>query len=183
MARQRYRAVRVQASREVAAAIDQYERGGPAAFEQGKHRQAAPLNQTQQGPGQGAAPRGSFRPRGEDGQRLISMFEQADPSTFLHESAHFFLDMVVELEGQGQTALSADLDAIRKWVGSDDLLSVEAQEKFAEGFEQYLFEGTAPNAELRSAFRQFATWLRDVYRNVISNIGIMKLDINDEVRG
>ena len=85
VARQRYRDVRVQASRELAAAIDQYERGGTTAFEQ------------QRG---AAGPRGGFTPsdliNDQDGDpvNLLQIFEKADATTFLHESGHFWLEQL-----------------------------------------------------------------------------------------
>ena len=86
VARQRYRDVRDQASQEVAAAIDQYERGGQQ-----------PALEQQRG---AAGPRGGFTPsdliNDQDGNpvNLIQIFEKADPTTFLHESGHFWLEQL-----------------------------------------------------------------------------------------
>ena len=53
------------------------------------------------------------------------------------------------------------------------------QEKFAVGCERYLMEGRAPSEEMRSVFEQFATWLKDLYKTLVS----LKVDLTDEVRG
>ena len=53
------------------------------------------------------------------------------------------------------------------------------QEKFAVGWERYLMEGRAPSEEMRSVFEQFATWLKDLYKTLVS----LKVDLTDEVRG
>lgn len=80
MARQRYRAVRDQASREVAAAIDRYEQGGqPPAIEQQR---------------EGVTARGSFQQERDtygNLENIITLMENADLSTFLHEGGHFWL--------------------------------------------------------------------------------------------
>lgn len=44
-------------------------------------------------------------------------------------------------------------------------------ERFARGFEAYLFEGKAPSTELKGVFRRFRAWLLDVYRSALSAAG------------
>lgn len=131
-----------------------------------------------------------------DSKTIVRWFS-ADQSTLLHESGHFYLDMLIDVSKKLQTKgeLSASekrvLDrtlATLKWLGVDSLASWEKlsfeerrpmHEKFARHFEAYLFEGNAPTKGLRSVFRRFAQWLRSIY-TVVSNIPGVQM--SDDVR-
>lgn len=56
----------------------------------------------------------------------------------------------------------------------------DAHEKLAEAGETYLMEGKAPSHELKRVFRQFAKWLKDVYRTINRNPNAIPL--TDDVR-
>lgn len=138
----------------------------------------------------------------------IRMTEAADPSTFLHEAAHFFLEM----ERRAQTDLFTETKAW--WGRNAEAVANEAKtyidqavtpeqvtqyietgttgdinvdralwrathEQFARGFEAYLMEGKAPSEGLRAAFRAFARWLNSVYRRVR---GDLKVSLDNEIR-
>lgn len=60
----------------------------------------------------------------------------------------------------------------------DMLIDVGMQEQWARGFEQYVMEGKAPSAELRSAFERFRAWLISVYRKLTG----LNVNINDDLR-
>ena len=60
----------------------------------------------------------------------------------------------------------------------DAAIDVGMQEQFAKGFEAYLMEGRAPNAELRTAFSKFAAWLTRIYRSLRN----LDVTINDDLR-
>lgn len=112
----------------------------------------------------------------------IELFEKANASTFLHESAHFFLRLMGDLAG-AETAgerIKADYAGLMEWLGSDGSapLTVAQEEQFARGFERYLMEGVAPSAATRSIFYQFATWLYKVYRTLDK----LDADLTPEVR-
>ena len=113
-ARQRYRDVRDQAAQEVAAAIDQYERGG----------QQPDLEQQR---GATAAPRGGFTPSDlitdQDGNpvNLIQIFEKADPTTFLHESGHFWLEQLKADALAVGGGLQQDFKTVTDWWASRPL--------------------------------------------------------------
>jgi hypothetical protein len=126
--------------------------------------------------------RGSFS-FNEQGEKVIKLFESADLSTILHESGHFFFEVMGELS-QAENAtqdIKDDYAQILKFleVDSADQIGTEQHEKFARAFEAYAFEGKAPSVELESAFRRFKQWLVSIYRN------IQKLDVelNDDIRG
>ena len=122
-------------------------------------------------------PKGAFSQR--IGQRaLISLFERADASTFMHETAHFFFE---ELKAFAKTSKkSADmLNTINEWLGYDGVAYTEAQiEQFARGFEQYLREGKAPSNYLKRVFDAFLSWMRNLYKTARE----LNVQLNDDVR-
>lgn len=108
-----------------------------------------------------------------DRSTTINLFQNENLSTFLHESGHLFLqvfhDIATTASATEQT--KADWADIKDWLGlKGDEITTEAHEKFARGFEAYLFEGQTPSEGLRSAFAAFRSWLVVVYRHV-TNIG------------
>ena len=130
--------------------------------------------------------RGAFDPE----TRTVALLQDADLSTFLHESGHFFLDTLTDLasrEGAPQ-AIKDDLQTFLSWAGGKDIAdwqgrTLEQQrnvhEKFARGFEAYLMEGKAPTQALQPLFARFRSWLVNVYRSV-SSLGVQ---LSPEVRG
>jgi hypothetical protein len=134
--------------------------------------------------------RGSIR-WGPNRQMTINLLERADLSTFLHEGAHFFLEVFGDLADKlialppeqvtaPQKALLADYNALLKWMGvaSRDDVTLEQHEQFARGFEAYLMEGKAPSLELREAFARFRAWLLGIYRTLRG----LNVQLTDEVR-
>lgn len=120
---------------------------------------------------------------GKDRKFTITLFQQANLSSFLHESGHFYLEVLGDLaqEANAPEQVAGDYQKILDWFGvkSRDEITSEHHEKFARGFERYLMEGKAPSIALRGAFARFKAWMVLLYRNV------SKLDapITDEIRG
>lgn len=121
---------------------------------------------------------------------VISLLKNADLSTFLHESGHFFLEVHSDIASRADApdSIKADSDTLLKWFGVKDMdawrgMSLEEQrpfhEQFARGFEAYLFDGKAPNAEMQGVFSKFRSWLLNVYKS-LSNLHV---DLTPEVRG
>lgn len=134
-------------------------------------------------------PRGTFSPE----QLLVTLNENADLSTFLHESGHFFLEVLADLAGQPNAPqqIVDDMAATLKWFGVPDLATWngytleqkrEHHEKWAESFEQYLFEGKAPNPELQPLFRRFRSWLINVYKSLQQFMRGRDLQLGDDIR-
>lgn len=115
-------------------------------------------------------------------QTIIKLTEASDPTTFLHESGHLFLEMEGKLFNHPKATdqIKMDGQAILDWLGADsfDNITVEQHEKWARGFEKYLGEGKAPSVELQSAFRRFSAWIKRVYTN-LKNLNV---DLNDDIR-
>lgn len=142
--------------------------------------------------------RGAFNPL----TRTITLLDKADLSTFLHECGHFFLEMQFDLMANlhkedelvgtspAQKQLIADTDELLKWFGLDSLeqwhsLDFEQKrvyhEKFAEAFEKYLFEGTAPSQALQHIFASFRQWMMKVYAHLKDHFN--DVELSDDVRG
>ena len=143
---------------------------------------------------QGGADRGMFSRE----HNLIALLKNADASTFVHELGHFFLETntriardltakpAENLTGQERQFLS-DVQTTLDWFGVKDLAAWDAMsldeqrenhEKWARGFEAYLYEGKAPSEELRGVFRRFRSWLKQVYQSLKS----LNVELTDEVR-
>jgi len=105
-------------------------------------------------------------------QTIISLFENSDRSTFLHESGHFFLQVMQDLaeDTNPPKAIAEDWKIILKYLGVEKGadIGVEEHEKWARGFEKYLFEGNAPSIELQDAFSRFKMWLVSVYKQAVN---------------
>jgi len=122
---------------------------------------------------------------------VISLLRTADLSTFLHETGHFFLEATLHLANMPDAdAVSvADANILMRWFAPDMTLEKWAgmtleektpyHERFARGFEAYLFEGKAPSTEMRSLFRTFSSWLKSVYKSLTA----LNVELTDDVRG
>lgn len=116
--------------------------------------------------------RGMYTPA----EKMITLFGTADESTFVHESGHYFLDVMtdVAMRSDAPEQVRADIQALMDWFGLKDLeewngLSLEEKrqfhEQFARGFEQYLRDGVAPSSRLEAIFKQFKDWLISIYKS------------------
>jgi hypothetical protein len=121
---------------------------------------------------------------------IITLLRNADLSTFLHESGHFFLEVMTDIANRPDAPQSVkdDMAKTLEWFGVPDLatwntLDMEEKrplhEQFARGFEAYLFEGSAPGRELRGVFSRFRSWLVNVYRSLAA----LDVQLSPEVRG
>lgn len=105
-----------------------------------------------------------------NGKPLISLFEAADQSTFMHETAHWYLDSMrkLALNPKATRQFTEDFYTLQQWFGNkkfDAEITVEQHEKFARGFEAYLRNGKAPAPQLKSVFNRFKNWLVRLYRD------------------
>jgi len=143
--------------------------------------------------------RGTFTPS----TNTIALLKDANLSTFLHESGHFFLEVQTAIAAEisntaavhgadtltdGERGILADTRALMNWFGLEDLnawgnLDFEQKrsyhEQLARGFEAYLFEGKSPSIEMQGLFQRFSAWLLRVYKSLKA----LNVDLTDEVRG
>lgn len=122
----------------------------------------------------------------------ITLLNASDLSTFLHEAGHFFLEVQSHMAAQpgAPQEVVDDMATTLKWMGVEGGHAAwlgmtleqkrEHHEKFARGFEAYLFEGKAPSAAMRGVFQRFRAWLVSVYKNNIANL---RAPLTDEIRG
>lgn len=100
----------------------------------------------------------------------ISFLENADLSTFVHESAHQFLEeMATDAQRDDVSQkLKDDFQSILKWMGVSSWEEVQRDhhEQWAKSFEDYLRTGKAPSLELQPAFQRFKGWMLEVYRGI-----------------
>lgn len=119
---------------------------------------------------------------GNDRKMRIGLTENANLSTFLHETGHFYLEMMGDLAANPEAAqqVKDDYAAILSWMGVTDRsqITVEQHEKFARANEAYLMEGKAPAPELRGAFQRFKAWLTHIYRSLTA----LDVKLSNEVR-
>ena len=129
--------------------------------------------------------RGSFDPA----TRTIALLDGADLTSFLHESGHFYLEVLFDIATQkdAPVQIAGDTQRLLAWFGVPDLqtwqaMDMEAKrphhEAFARGFEAYLFEGNSPSIELQSTFSRFRSWLVRVYKS----LSALDVELTDEVR-
>ena len=114
---------------------------------------------------------------------IISLTKMADASTFIHESAHYWLKDMADFvqSGQADEAYLKDWQTISGWLGIKEgsfELSKDHQEKFARAFEAYLMEGKSPSKDLGTAFVRFRRWMLKLYQTV-TGLGV---ELNDQVR-
>lgn len=150
----------------------------------------------------------SSAPRGAYYDNVIRLFERANASTFMHETAHWFKAELQSFNSEKSRALS---DKVNKWESEEyarryktelkdgryivrDTLgnivydqNFQTEEKakdyaknelFARGFEAYLKEGKSPNNYMKQAFKSFWNWLRHLYRSAKS----LNVELNDDIR-
>jgi len=137
---------------------------------------------------------------------LIRLNEASNPSTFIHEFAHFMFDMEGKIGGGetdtinewflGNSASLAEEAGVPEWMVRDyitrqvqaditetDFLNIEraTHEQFARGFEAYVMEGKSPSMELRNFFRVMARLLVAVYKQIKG--GLDTPNLTDDMRG
>ena len=146
--------------------------------------------------GQGQDDKRGFIRFGKDRKFNITLLEKADLSTFIHESGHFYLEVLGDLAEMPDapeqirqdyaTVLKflgattrADITLDGKKPGSEEYnRAVEMHEKFARANEAYMMEGKAPSSELREIFRRFRNWLVQIYKSMTA----LNVELTPEVR-
>jgi GGDEF domain-containing protein len=148
------------------------------------------------GKNKGEGPRGHTEIFNEGLRRVYNVVlnPKADLSTFLHESAHVFLDLMsnLALRPDAPDRVRTDFAAALKYLGAknaEDLKLTTGKEddparlrheKWATAFERYLFEGKAPSVKLEGAFARYRLWLSRVYGRV--EAAVPGAHINDDIR-
>ena len=152
------------------------------------------------------APKGAYM-KNLDYNGIIYLFERADASTFMHETAHFFKEELKRFD----TARSREmLKKVDEWENSQfgqrynikeengsyavtDKLGMVVYDNFdraerareyakceifSRGVEQYLRDGQAPNNYLKQAFRSFWGWLQYLYKSAKQ----LNVSLNEDIK-
>ena len=132
--------------------------------------------------------RGGFDPK----SLTTILTKESDYSTFIHETTHFYLDMLTRLAEMPNAPQSFkdDLTAVLEWSGAtpqewatwnqefrdtgkmnDGMRKVH--EAFAYNSEIYIATGNAPSLKMQTMFDQFAAWLRRVYKSIRDELNVI----------
>lgn len=121
--------------------------------------------------------RGAYLPY----ENMIIKLARANPSTFLHESGHAWLEELRQdaLHPDAPAQLKQDWETVKEWTGAmDEVISREAHEKFARGIEAHVMEGKSPIMQVTEIFSQFREWLKRIYGAVTA----LNVPLTDDVR-
>ena len=114
-------------------------------------------------------------------ERKITLFRNNNLSTLIHESGHYWLDMLQQFAQMPNASekLRNDWAVVKDWlgVGEDNVITTEQHEKFARGVEKYFLTRKAPSSTLAKIFDTFRRWLVSVYKDVKE----LDIDLNDDV--
>ena len=132
--------------------------------------------------------RGGFDPK----SLTTILTKESDYSTFIHETTHFYLDMLTQLADMPNAPqeFKNDLAAILEWAGAtpqewaawnqefkDTGKMNEGMRKVHEAFaynsEIYIATGNAPSLKMQTMFDQFAAWLRRVYKSIREELNVV----------
>lgn len=117
-----------------------------------------------------------------DAGAVIRMFQERNLSTLLHEGGHLWLAELAydAARDNALDQVKTDMATVMEWLGGGEPanLTVEQHEQFARGVEAYMMEGKAPSPALRDVFRDFALWLKRIYRQ----LSALDVTLSDEVR-
>lgn len=149
--------------------------------------------------------RGALTSLNDDWEATMALFESADGSTVVHETAHFIFDMMEKFveNGLADERMQSDYKKLVAWMtltpeqaakgyeaylktvpeGTDAMTPeqwkyVEEQERLARGFEAYCMEGRAPSVELQGAFATLRRILLHIYKTVRA----LGVQLTDDVR-
>jgi hypothetical protein len=132
--------------------------------------------------------RGGFDPK----SLTTILTKESDYSTFIHETTHFYLDMLTRLAEMPNAPqqFKDDLTAVLEWSGAtpeewaawnqefrdtgkmnDGMRKVH--EAFAYNSEIYIATGNAPSLKMQTMFDQFAAWLRRVYKSIRDELNVI----------
>ena len=115
--------------------------------------------------------RGKFSPD----TNTITLTALSDKTTFMHESAHFFLEWVNDMasDEDAPAEILAMRNGIFEIIGAKvgGEIPTNAHEIFAESFEEYLKTGKAPSKGLRRSFAMFRKLFVTVYNAMTAKGG------------
>lgn len=133
--------------------------------------------------------RGAFDPK----SATATINETGEISTFFHETAHFFTDVLYQIANQkdAPVELLEDVKALNDWFGVGSIEAWNAlpdadkrkySERFAHNYEIMLAEGKHPTEKLRKAYTTYSDLLKRVYQSAKQQIGdAHKMEYGEEL--
>ena len=113
----------------------------------------------------------------------IKLFKDANLSTFLHETGHYYLELMGALSEKENASqkIKDDFNNILKFLNVDKKsdIKTEQHEQFARAFEAYLMQGKAPSNALKDVFIRFKIWLTNLYLKMKN----LNVELNDDING
>lgn len=124
----------------------------------------------------------------DDGTAYIAALANPDVTSAVHELSHIARrQLLISPEISVRVGINPkDVKVAAEWSGAKIdggkiEWSIEAEEKFASGFERYVRDGVAPSSALERVYRRLSTYFRRVYRQVKGTA--LDVEISDEMRG
>ena len=121
------------------------------------------------------------QPLGQYNQKkhLITLFENANFSTVMHEMAHFWRQTVRDFAESGSQQAIQDLNVINEYVGANSSnWDRDQEERFARSFEAYLTEGVSPNEDMKSIFERIKDYMIEIYETITK----LKVRLTPEIK-
>ena len=119
---------------------------------------------------------------GKDGTANIDFFATANFSSFTHEQAHYWLEMIGDIaqSDEGSARIKDMYSDILGFLGVKDRSEIKTvhHEMFAVAFEKYMMEGKAPTPQLQSMFNTFKAWMTWVYQSLKG----LNVELSPEIR-
>lgn len=117
---------------------------------------------------------------------IIRMKDSRDFSSFAHEGAHLYLEIMSDLAAMPDASerLINDYAKVLKYLGVNkrEEITRDHHELWARSWEAYLWEGKSPTAELAPLLSTYSGWMRTVYQQIKNLLGPGE-ELNDEIRG
>ena len=132
---------------------------------------------------EGSTRRGGHQPS----TRTTKLYESADITTWMHESAHYYLGVLgmIATEPNAPAHLRERMETVLEWSGFQGGLDAwnaatfEQQrphhEAFAHAFELYLWEGKSPSKALERIFQKFRSFMVRAYRAIRADTAVQDL--------
>lgn len=103
--------------------------------------------------------------------KSIEITSEADFSTYQHEFAHYWLDNIWNYAQSGKASerYMKQFNEIKKWLGvkpEQTYLTRQQHEKFARGYEKWLFKGTYPTPIIGDVFKEYEDFIKEVYDSI-----------------
>lgn len=133
-----------------------------------KRRKAKKANTLFQRAAQGADPHAAITIL-QDGRFIVHALTNPNVSSPLHELAHAF----------ETTLTNAERAAVLKFAGHATWTD-STSEIFARGYERYLYDGETGAALLKTVFKAFSTFLRNIYKDILRSP--IKRSLSPEMR-